>query len=165
RPYELEVEALIGGVGGFAADKLADTKAHYAAREREAAALAEAMNASDVQLPFPTLVRELRLTPIAAQILLVVAAPALRGDIARLYGVQSNDPARPMVDRFLVELLIANDQGVQRDHIARELTPDAPLVRHGLVQVEAAPTSLFARLSVPDALLDRLRGLAPIRAD
>ena len=102
---------------------------------------------------------------MAAQVLLVVAAPALRGEIARLYGVLSNDPARPMVDRFLVEQIVAADRSTLRDQIARELSSDAPLVRHGVVQVEPGPVSLFTRLSVSDALLDRLRGMPPVRVD
>ena len=165
RPHELEVDALIGAVPGFAGDKLDQTRDRLAAAEKEAAARVLASTAAGVRLPFPTLVREMKLSPVAAQVLLVVAAPALRGEIARLYGVLMNDPARPMVDRFLIEQLIAGGQGMLRDQIARELSPDAPLVRQGLVQVDAAPTSLFARLSVPDALLDRLRGLAPTRTD
>jgi hypothetical protein len=165
RPHELEVDALIGAVPGFAGDKLDQTRDRLAAAEKEAAARVLASTAAGVRLPFPTLVREMKLSPVAAQVLLVVAAPALRGELARLYGVLMNDPARPMVDRFLIEQLIAGGQGMLRDQIARELSPDAPLVRQGLVQVDPAPTSLFARLSVPDALLDRLRGLAPTRTD
>jgi hypothetical protein len=165
RPHELEVEALIGAGGGFAPEKLVLTKERLRAAEKDAAARVTASTAAGVRLPFPTLVRELSLSPIAAQVLLVVAAPALRGEIARLYGVLSNDPARPMVDRFLIEQVIASDRGVLRDQIARELASDAPLVRNGLIQIDPAPTSLYARLNVPDALLDRLRGLAPSRVD
>jgi hypothetical protein len=165
RPHEREVEALLGGSGSFAADKLTETKARLAQRQDEAAASAHASAAQGIRLPFPSLVHELRLSGVAAQILLVVAAPALRGEIARLFGVLSNDPARPMVDRFLVEQIIAGDRSTLRDQIARELASDAPLVRHGVIEVEAGPVSLFTRLSVSDALLDRLRGLAPVRVD
>ena len=165
RPHELEVEALLGGSGGFAPDKLAAAKQRLAQREEEAARRAEASAAAGVQLPFPMLLRELGLSPVAAQVLLVVAAPMIRGEIARLYGVLSNDPARPIVDRFLVEQIIAGGRGTLRDEIARELAPDSLLARHGLVFVEAGPASIFARLVVPDALLDRLRGLPPSRAD
>jgi len=165
RPHELEVEALLGGSGGFAPDKLAETKARLVERQAEASARAAASADQGILLPFPALGRELRLTSVAAQILLVVAAPALRGEIARLYGVLSNDPARPMVDRFLVEQIVAGDHSALRDQIARELASDAPLVRHGVIQVEAGPVSLFTRLSVSDALLDRLRGIAPPRVD
>ena len=165
RPHELEVEALLGGSGGFAPDKLAAAKQRLTQREQEAARRAQASASAGVRLPFPTLLRELGLSPIAAQVLLVVAAPMIRGEIARLYGVLSNDPARPLVDRFLVEQIIAGDRGPLRDEIARELSPDSLLVRHGLIFVEAAPASIFAKLYVPDALIDRLRGLPPTRTD
>ncbi len=53
-----------------------------------------------------------------------------------------------------------------RDQIARELAPDSKLVRHGLVLVGGSSSgSLFAPISVPDALLDRLRGLPIPRTD
>ena len=165
RPHELEVEALLGGSGSFAPDKLTETKARLVERQDEASARAHASAARGIRLPFPSLARELRLSAVAAQILLVVAAPALRGEIARLFGVLSNDPGRPMVDRFLVEQIIAGDRSTLRDQIARELASDAPLVRHGVIEVEAGPVSLFTRLSVSDALLDRLRGVAPVRVD
>jgi len=165
RPHELEVQALLGGSGSFAGDKLTETKARLVQRQEEASARAHASAAQGVRLPFSSLVRELRLSGVAAQILLVVAAPALRGELARLFGVLSNDPARPMVDRFLIEQIIAGDRSALRDQIARELSSDAPLVRHGAIQVEAGTVSLFTRLSVSDALLDRLRGLGPVRVD
>jgi DNA replication protein DnaC len=165
RPHELEVEALLGGSGSFAAEKLTETKARLQQHQEEASARAHASAAQGIRLPFPSLARELQLSGVAAQILLVVAAPALRGEIARLYGVLTNDPARPMVDRFLVEQVIAGDRSTLRDQIARELSSDAALVRHGVVQVEPGAVSLFTRLSVSDALLDRLRGLSPVRVD
>ncbi len=165
RPHEVEVSALLGSSGSFAPDKLADTRARLVERQEEAAARARASAEQGIPLPFPSLIHELRLSSVAAQILLVVAAPALRGEIARLFGVLSNDPARPMVDRFLIEQIIAGDRSALRDQIARELSSDAPLVRHGVVEVEPAPVSLFARLSVSDALLDRLRGVPPPRVD
>jgi ATPase family protein associated with various cellular activities (AAA)/winged helix domain-containing protein len=166
RPYELEVSALIGGGGGFAADQLLEAKAQVDARQREAARRAQASAARGIRLPFPELAREVGLSAVAAQVLLLIAAPALRGEITRLYGVLSNDPHRPVVDRFLIEQIVAGGKTQLRDQIARELAPDAPLVRHGLVQVDpGAPTSLFARLTVPDALLDRMRGLTPARTE
>jgi ATP-dependent 26S proteasome regulatory subunit len=166
RPHELEVSALLGGAGNYAPEKLAETKARVDAKQREASARARASAARGIRLPFPELARELGLSGVAAQVLLIAAAPALRGEIARLYGVLTNDPARPIVDRFLAEMIVAGDKSTLRDQIARELASDAPLVRHGVVHVGGGPgMSLFAPLSVPDALLDRLRGLPPARAD
>ncbi|MCX5747173.1 MAG: ATP-binding protein, partial [Proteobacteria bacterium] len=166
RPHEIEVSALLGGSGGFAPDQLAEIKLRVETRQREASQRAHATAARGIPLPFPDLAREVGFSAIGAQVLLVVAAPALRGEITRLYGVLSNDPHRPVVDRYLVEQIVAGGRSVLRDQIARELAPDAPLVRHGLVQVDhAASSSLFARLTVPDALLERLRGLTLARSD
>jgi adenylate kinase family enzyme len=166
RPHEIEVGALLGGIGNFAPDKVTEVKAQVQAKQKEASVRARASAARGIRLPFPDLVRELGLSGIAAQALLTIAAPALRGEIARLYGVLANDPGRPIVDRFLVEVIVAAEQSVLRDNIARELAADAPLIRHGVVHVGGgAAMSLFAPLVVPDALLDRLRGLPPSRVD
>jgi hypothetical protein len=165
RPHELEVAALVGTGGGYAPDKLAETTAQVETRQREASARAQASAARGIRLPFPELAREVGLSAVAAQVLLLVAAPAIRGEIARLYGVLSNDPNRPLVDRFLVEQIVGEKSSL-RDQIARELAPDSPLVRHGIVHVGAsAASSLFAPLAVPDSLLDRLRGLPVARTD
>ncbi|MGH2900009.1 MAG: hypothetical protein ACRDMZ_15145, partial [Solirubrobacteraceae bacterium] len=165
RPSELEVLALDGGAGGFAGDQLLAARGRLALRQRAAGELIVETGAAGARLPFPALIHELELAPLAAQILLVAAAPLLRGEIARLYGVLSNDPARPLVDRFLVDQLIAGANSGRRDDIARELANDAALVRNGLIQIDAAPIPLFARLSVPETVLDRLRGFGPARRD
>jgi MoxR-like ATPase len=165
RPSELEVLALDGRSGGFAGDQLLEARGRLALRQRAAGELVAETAAAGSHLPFPALIRELGLSALAAQILLVVAAPLLRGEIARLYGVLSNDPARPLVDRFLIDQLIAGDNSARRDDIARELANDAALVRNGLIQIDAAPIPLFARLVVPDTLLDHLRGFGPVRRD
>ena len=166
RPHELEVGALIGGVGGYAAEQLVEAQRQVELRQREASARARASMARGIRLPFPELAREIGLSAVGAQVLLLVAAPALRGEITRLYGVLGNDLHRPIVDRFLIEQIVAGGKSSLRDQIARELTQDAPLLRYGLVQIDGgASTSLFARLSVPDALLDRLRGLPVTRSD
>ena len=164
RPAD-EVPALDGRSRGLAADQVLEARGRLAMRQRAAGELVTELAAANKHLPFPTLVRELGLSPVASQILLVAAAPLLRGEIARLYGVLSNDPARPLVDRFLIEQLIAGNIGARRDEIARELALDAPLVRNGLLQIDPAPIPLFARIVVPETLLDRLRGFGPVRTD
>ena len=166
RPHEIEVSALLGNSGGLAAEQLAELKVRVEASQREAASRAQATAARGMLLPFQVLAREVGFSPIGAQVLLLTAAPALRGEITRLYGVLSNDPHRPVVDRHLIEQIVAGGRSAIRDQLARELAPDAPLVRYGLVQVDPSSSStLFARLTVPDALLDRLRGLTLARTD
>jgi ATP-dependent 26S proteasome regulatory subunit len=165
RPFELEVGALIGDIAGFAPEKLSKGKLDVEARQREASLRAIASAQRGIRLPFSELAREMRLSPVAAQIMLLVSAPSLRGEIARLYAVLSNDPNRPLVDRFLIEQIVG-EQSALRDQIARELAPDSRLVHHGLLLVGASSSgSLFAPVSVPDALLDRLRGLPIPRSD
>jgi ATP-dependent 26S proteasome regulatory subunit len=165
RPFELEVGALIGDVAGAAPDKLLEGKAEVERRQREASARAVASAIRGIRLPFSELAREMRLSPVAAQMLLLASAPSLRGEIARLYAVLSNDPNRPLVDRFLLEQIVG-EQSSLRDQIARELAPDSRLVRQGLLLVGSSSSgSLFAPIAVPDALLDRLRGLPIPRTD
>ncbi len=165
RPFELEVGALVGDIAGVAPEKIIEAKAEVERRQRDASVRAAASAERGIRLPFSELAREMRLSPVAAQILLLAAAPALRGEIARLYAVLSNDPNRPLVDRFLIEQIVG-EQSALRDQIARELAADSRLVRHGLVLVGgSASGSLFAPIAVPDALLDRLRGLPIPRTD
>jgi ATP-dependent 26S proteasome regulatory subunit len=165
RPFELEVAALLGDSAGAAPQKVTTGKAEVDRRQREASERAAASAQRGIRLPFSELAREMRLSPVAAQLLLLSSAPSLRGEISRLYSVLSNDPNRPLVDRFLIEQIVG-EQSSLRDQIARELAPDSRLVRHGLLVVGASASgSLFAPITVPDALLDRLRGLPIPRTD
>ena len=104
RPHELEVDALIGAVPGFAGDKLDQTRARLAAAEKEAAARVLASTAAGVRLPFPTLVREMKLSPVAAQVLLVVRIGRRRDRTARRVRDRSQRrlggwPSRPVARR------------------------------------------------------------------
>ena len=108
--------------------------------------------------PIGALVAELGLTARAVDILLVIAATSLRGEIARLYGILSNDAGRPVVDELLVQQVLAGRH--DRYDVAAELDPKAPLVRLGLVQV-AGKRRPFAELTVDAVVLDRLRAEPP----
>ncbi|MCE9573677.1 MAG: ATP-binding protein [Deltaproteobacteria bacterium] len=99
----------------------------------------------------------MNLSSTAAQVLLVVLAPQVRGEIARLYGVLANDEHRPLVDRFLVELIVAGADARMRAEVATELGPDAPLIRYGLIRHDG-DSPLFSGLSVDTVLVDRVRG-------
>jgi len=157
RPFEREVLAILGKSGEYAPDLLADAEARLLRDSQRAAARAAATVAAGRSLPFIELSRELGLSPTAAKILLVVIAPDVRGEIARLYGVLANDEHRPVVDRYLIELLLASNDPRIRSEIASELAPDAPLIRFGLVRYDG-DSPLFAALSAEPVLIDRLRG-------
>ena len=100
--------------------------------------------------PLEVLAREFQLTPTAISILFVIAAPRLRGDLARLYGILANDPGRPLVDEHLLTQIFGPGSV---SPVARELDADRPLRRYGLVRVGTGERP-FAALSV-DTLVSR----------
>ena len=65
-------------------------------------------------------------------VLLFVAAPALWGELSRLYGILANDSARGTSDEHLLWQLLGHSIG--RRELARELDPDSPLLHHGLIR-------------------------------
>lgn len=160
RPFQREVMALVGSRVGAATDLLGEADRRVEAAARRVGRRAQATVAAGRPLPLIELAMEFGLSDIAVKVLAVVAAPTLRGEIARLFGVLANDEGRPICDRYLVELILGGQDWNRRNQIATELEPDAPLVKYGLVR--ALPTAsdqyLFAPLTVEPVLLSRLRG-------
>ncbi len=164
RPFEREVRALVGRGGDLAPDTIDDATRWLADRHRAVVARETATLAAGISLPFVDISRQFGLSPIAAQALLVVLAPRVRGEIARLYGVLANDDNRPLVDGHLIEQIVAGKDRELRADVAAALAPDAPLLHHGLVhQGPGAP--LFAPLSIDRVLVDRLRDRTAAVAD
>ena len=93
--------------------------------------------------PLEALARDFELSPLASLMLFAIAAPRLRGEFARIYGILANDPGRPLVDEHLLALLIGDDPLV----VSGELDADQPLRKHGLVQLGAGSRP-FAALTV-----------------
>jgi ATPase family associated with various cellular activities (AAA) len=155
-PYELEVSAILGLGRGFATDHVAAAREELAIHEREVAADPDARS---LATPIGALIAELSLAPRAADILLVVAAASLHGEIARLYGILANDSARPIVDELLVQQVLASRH--DRYDLAAELDPRAPLVRLGIVHVSTKRARPFAELAIDPVILDRLRAELP----
>jgi len=165
-PFEREVNAILGRVGNFAADLLNESTERLLNITASAAGRARASLARGMRLPFVDLCREFNLSSAAAQILMVALAPMARGEIARLFGILGNDENRPIVDRYLIEMVIAGDDRAQRAAVARELADDAPLVRFGLVRIGAGErgASLFGAITVDPVLIERVRGRAATEA-
>jgi hypothetical protein len=155
-PYEHEVAALVGRNAGFAPD--------YLAAARDALAEHEALLAADPQhrgpsTPIAELADEFGLSSTAIDVLLVIAAPSVHGDVARLYGILGNDPGRALVDELLAQRVLGDR--VSHHDVAAELHPRAPLVRLGLVHVKPSRPRPFAALEVDPVVLSRLRGEPP----
>jgi hypothetical protein len=104
--------------------------------------------------PLETLTRDFGLSQLASLMLFAIAAPRLRGEFARVYGILANDPGRPLVDEHLLALLL----GEAPQRVASELDADRPLRRHGLVQLGAG-TRPFATLIVEPLVVRYLANL------
>ncbi len=160
RPFQREVMALVGSRMGAATDILMEADKRVEEASRRVGRRAQATLAAGRSLPLVDLALEFGLSDIAIKVLAVSAAPTLRGEIARLYGVLANDEGRPICDRYLIELILAGQDWNRRNQVAAELDGDAPLVKYGLVRVLATPGDqyLFAPITVEPVLLARLRG-------
>ena len=112
-------------------------------------------------IPLESLGRQFGLTPLAGAILMVVAAPHLRGDYARLYGILGNDPHRALCDEQLVVQLLGQ---ANAEAVARELDRDRPLRRYGLVALSEALPRPFGGLTVEPLVVRMIRGL-PLDSD
>ncbi len=108
--------------------------------------------------PLAILRGEFGLSPLAAEILMVAAAPVLMGELARVYGIVANDPGRAVCDELMVCQLLAG--AVTRDQIAGELDRDRPLRRHGLILDPPGGERPFQALRVDPLVLRRLRAQA-----
>ncbi|MFT3691957.1 MAG: AAA family ATPase [Kofleriaceae bacterium] len=134
-------------------------------RGRASAELVQASDRADRALLAARALRSpldaLGLTPLERDILLVIAAPSLWGELARMYGILTADPARPLCDEHAVAELLARTA----DHaqIAACLDPEAPLVQRGLVRIgESRMLRPFLPLTVDRVVLRLMRGVAPL---
>lgn len=153
-PYETEVLGLLGRQRGRASAQLSDAERHLVEAR---GALAEiGRPAAGTLLPLDEVVAEFGLSPLARSILLVVIAPRIWGEIARLYGLVANDTQRAIVDEMLVRQLLVGSADVHE--IARELDNDSPLVRYGLVRLGGGVMRPFLSLQVDSLVIKRLRG-------
>jgi hypothetical protein len=153
-PFHTEVKGLLGNAANRA-------RGDVESAERQVLAARAALRASEASLggqvsPLNHLAAEMGLSGIAQLILLIVAAPALWGDLARLFGIVANDENRPLVDEHIIGQLLDGD--VQSFDVARELDRDAPLVRHGLIDVGAGKMRPFLSLRCEPVVLRILRG-------
>ncbi len=161
-PFEREVKAILGAGGNYADQLIADADERLASITTAAAGRARASLVAGLRLPFVELCREFSLSSTAAQILMVAVAPMARGEIARLFGILGNDENRPIVDRYLIEAVIAGDSRAARAAVAREMAEDAPLIRFGLLRMSMVDkgAALFGAVTVDPVLIERIRGRA-----
>jgi hypothetical protein len=140
-PFSEELGGLLRITRGLCAQELSEAydRLRVVDQQVDAAQAAREGRAT----PLEALVRDFGLSPLAGILLFAIAAPRLRGELARVYGILANDPGRPLVDEHLLAILIGDDPRT----VSRELDADRPLRRNGLVHLGAG-TRPFAALTV-----------------
>jgi hypothetical protein len=154
-PFEHEVTATLHRSGGLAAAQLERARRHVE-HYRDVVADVIASRAGRTT-PLARVARELSLSPLAIDLVVAAAAPLLWGELARLYGILGNDPARPLCDELLLCQLMA--PLAPRGEVSRELDPDGPLRRYGLVHVSGRHPRPFGAIGVDPAVIALLRGI------
>jgi len=154
-PFIDEVAGLLGLASGRAPLEL--SAAISLQRTTEDLAIDADGRRADRLTPLDVLARDFHLSQTAVAILFAIVAPRLRGELARLYGILSNDPGRALVDEYLLGQILGAGFAQQ---IARELDGDRPLRRYGLVRV-AAGERPFAGLMVDPLVVRYVANQAP----
>jgi hypothetical protein len=154
-PFEAEVLGIVGRRAGLAAARVVE--ATEALEESTAALHAARSELAGRMSPLDVVCAEHGVDRIGEIVLLFVAAPALWGELARLYGILSNDAGRATCDEHLLWQLLGHAIG--RRELARVLDPDGPLLHHGLIR----PTDRgrpFQSLSADPIVVKLLAGSA-----
>ncbi|HSJ99885.1 MAG TPA: hypothetical protein VK932_01545, partial [Kofleriaceae bacterium] len=158
-PFEAEVLALVGRGGGLAAQRVSEAAAAF---QEASQALRSARGALSGRMsPIDLLCAEHGVSKTGELVLVAIAAPALWGEIARLYGILANDGTRATCDELLLVQLLRDT--VPRREIVRELDPSAPLVRAGLIRASERPRP-FQALGV-DPIVAKLIADLDVDAD
>jgi ATPase family associated with various cellular activities (AAA)/Winged helix domain, variant len=152
-PFASELHGLLGLGKGRAAEQLKHAEGHL--HESEDALRRRVSEVEHRRWPLAVMRREFGLSPLAAEILAIVAAPVLRGELARVYAILSNDTGRPLCDELLVCQILG--AGLTRDHVAAELDRDRPLRRHGLILEPTGGERPFQSLRIDPLVMRRLR--------
>jgi hypothetical protein len=149
-PFESEVLGIVGRRGGLAPGRVLE--ANEALLESTEALRAARVALGDRASPIDLLCAEHGITTIGELVLLFIAAPALWGELSRLYGILSNDSSRGTCDEHLLWQLLGH--AVHRRDLARALDSDSPLRHRGLIRVNDQPRP-FQSL-VPDPIIVKL---------
>ena len=154
-PFEAEVLGIVGRRSGLAPAMVREA---VEALEAAAGALQGARSALAGRLsPLDLICAEHGVGRLGEIVLLFVAAPALWGELARLYGILSNDSNRATCDEHLLWQLLG--YSINRRELARELDPDSPLLAQGLIQASDRSRP-FQALSANPIVVKLLAGSA-----
>jgi hypothetical protein len=158
--YAAELDGILGLTAGAATERL--RAAEQRIQQAQAALLGIVRSIEPRRAPLTELALEFGLTPLAADVLMVIAAPTLWGELARAYAILANDVGRPLCDELLVCQILA--PRAARRAIARTLDRDSPLRHYGLITVGSGGRRPFDALKPDPLVIRRLRAL-PLDAD
>ena len=159
-PHRDEVHGLVGSsAGGVAEDELATAQQRYRDAERTLRFFEIALGQR--QHPLTALANELGLSAAARAIIMVVAAPALWGEMAKLFTVLANDEARTTCDELLVCQILAEQ--FDRQTLSAEFESDSPLMQLGILRIgDDGYFRPFLPLTIDPVVLAALRGRSPM---
>jgi ATPase family associated with various cellular activities (AAA) len=157
-PFAAEVAGILRQASGLAPDLVAAARQRCTELEQSIVAIDQKRSGL---IPLESLGRQFGLTPLAGAILMLAAAPHLRGDYARLYGILGNDPNRALCDEQLVVQILGQ---ANAEAVARELDRDRPLRRFGLITLAETMPRPFGGLTVEPLVVRIIRAL-PLDAD
>ena len=154
-----QVRTLVGDrpAGGLATDELRRAEARVALANATLTNRVRASLAGGVRLPLVELMRELDLSPTAGLIAMVAIGAAERASVARLLAILGGEAQKAVLDRGLLELVLGDRASAAA--ISIELSPGAPLRRHGVIHV--AGDTAAAAISIEPVVVERCCGRVP----
>ncbi len=152
-PAESEVLGIAGRRRGLASARFAE--ANEALEEAEGGLRGARSTLGDRLTPLDVLCAEHGISPTGERVLVSIAAHAIWGELARLYGILANDTSRATCDEHLLWQLLGDS--IPRRDIAKELDPQSPLMRDGLVQTNDRPRP-FQSLAAHPVVVKLLAG-------
>ncbi|HEY5935277.1 MAG TPA: ATP-binding protein [Kofleriaceae bacterium] len=151
-PFESEVFGIAGLRSGLAQKRVDEAKAFF---QEASLALRGARTALTGRVsPLDVLCSEHQISKPGELVLIAIAAPAMWGELQRLYGILANDAQRAPCDEHLLWQLLRDS--ISRRDLTRELDVGAPLLKSGLVHVGERPRP-FQSLAV-DPIVVKILG-------
>lgn len=151
--HERQVLGLIGVQQGLAAERVKEGEAGVAEALAQLKA-AEAATAGRL-LPIDELASDFGLSTLGRIVLMLVAAPQLFGEVAHLYRILADDPARETVDEDLLRRLLG--PRINPHDLAAEVAVGRPLRRAGLLRTRGDGVAPFLGFTVDPLVITRLR--------
>ena len=137
--------ARLAGAAEASRERLArglEAEIERSAAGEEASALAVLANAFDLEL-------------VDLELLMLALTPDINARYQRIFGVLGDDFSATWLSPSLAAQIVAADRA-ERVRIGAHFSPDAPLLRHGLIRLSAVPGANTARASLPIDVAPRI---------